>query len=176
MIQKKWTVERMIDAYNDFIKKYNRLPTNEEELILSNFPSKGTIKRNSGKTKQQFIETYFPNYVKLCNVKMFSKKTPEQWLEDFKEQCSKLDHLTREQYNKNRKKHTPNVTTLCKITGVKNWNILLDKCNINKKKPVSLKVNIIVDFSNTEKIKKVCDEIYKVLDKVKERSLNSVQK
>ena len=129
-----WTKEKIQDTYDAFVKKYKRLPTQHEMYVIYNkqFPRPLSIKIATGMTQGEYFKKYYGAYAKPCRSNVYSRRTKEQWVEDFKLQYKKYGEPTEQKYNQMREHGTPNTKTLAKIMGVQTWREILSYCGFDQ--------------------------------------------
>lgn len=132
----KWTENAIKQAFDDFVKEYDRLPTKQEMYGEYNgkFPRPLSVKITLGITLGEYLNANYSEYQHRCKSRVYGRMTEEYWLENFKMQYVKLGKPSNEEYDKHRDKGTPNSKTLTRIAGVNTWSEFLEKCGFGKKK------------------------------------------
>lgn len=149
MRPRKWTETAIQQAFDDFIKTHNRLPTKQEmyEKYNGKFPRPLSVKLALGKTIGEYLETNYTSYLQRCQSRVYGRMPKEYWIQDFKKQYTKLNHPIESEYNALREPRTPNTQTLAKIIGVSTWGEVLNYCGFEKDTKVELRAEL--DFEET---------------------------
>ena len=138
MRPRKWTEAAIKQAFDDFIKMYNRLPTKQEmyEKYNGRFPRPLSVKSTLGITLNRYLQDNYTTYFKRKQAKIYGKMPDEYWVENFKKQYIKCGKPIESAYNKLRNPKTPNTKTLAKIIGVTTWGEILEHCGFVEEKVV----------------------------------------
>lgn len=149
MRPRKWTETAIQQAFDNFIKQYDRLPTKQEMYKKYNgeFPRPLSVKLALGITIGEYFKLNYPTYLNRCQSKIYGKMPKEYWINNFKEQYAKLNHPIESEYNALREPKTPNTQTLAKIIGVSTWEEVLNYCGFEKDIKVELRSEL--DFEET---------------------------
>lgn len=138
-----WTKEVVIQYFEDYISKNGNLPTTKTLDILGNFPKRKTIKSLFDLTYSEFVKTYFPEYYRRVDSLKFWQYSQEQLLDDFKEQYEKLNYPSMRTYDALRRKGSPSIRFLLKMTN-KSFKELLEYCNIKSPEDATIdSINVI---------------------------------
>lgn len=149
----KWTEMAIKQAFDGFIEKNGRLPTEAEMYAKYNgdFPRLLSVKLTTGLTMGEYFEK---NYTEFRSKSGYEKMPKEYWIEDFKKQYIEYNYPTEAQYNKMRNADSPNTQTLAKIVGVSTWREVLSFCGFGEDK----KITGVLVFEKTV-------ENYQIIDK-----------
>lgn len=149
MRPRKWTETAIQQAFDNFIKTHNRLPTKQEMYKKYNgkFPRPLSVKLALGKTIGEYLEINYTSYLQRCQSRVYGRMPKEYWIDDFKKQYAKLNHPIESEYNALREPKTPNTQTLAKIIGVSTWGEVLNYCGFEKDTKVELRAEL--DFEET---------------------------
>ena len=136
MRPRKWTETAIQQAFDDFVKTHNRLPTKQEmyEKYNGKFPRPLSVKLTLGMTLSEYFKTNYITYFNRCQSRVYGRMPKEYWIDDFKKQYIQYGCPVECLYNKLRNPQTPNTQTLAKIIGVTNWCEILDYCGFTKEK------------------------------------------
>ena len=136
MRPRKWTKSAIQQAFDVFIKQYDRLPTKQEMYGEYNgkFPRPLSVKLTLGMTLDEYLRKNYNTQYKKKQVGFYGTKTKMYWIEDFKKQYTELLYPVETEYNKLRKPQTPCTQTLAKIIGVTTWGEVLKYCGFSNKK------------------------------------------
>ena len=145
MRPKKWTEPAIRQAFDGFIKKYNRLPTKQEmyEKYNGEFPRPLSVKITTGITIGEYLRKNYTIYYKRKQARVYGIMPDEYWIDDFKKQYIEYGCPTEIMYNKLRNPKTPNTQTLAKIMGVTTWREVIEYCGL--KREVELQGKLIFD-------------------------------
>lgn len=145
MRPRKWTESAIQQAFDNFTKRHNRLPTKQEmyEKYKGEFPRPLSVKLTLGITLDKYLLTNYAIYYKRKRARIYGVQEGDYWIEDFKNQYIKFGCPTEKLYNKLRNPHTPNTETLAKIIGVKTWNGVLEHCGLIKKEKTELDSELV---------------------------------
>ena len=161
----KWTETAIKQAFDNFVNKYDRLPTKHEmyEKYKCEFPRPLSVKKSLGITIGEYLEKNYSTYLHKCQSRIYGRMSKEYWVEDFKKQYIQLNKPDREAYNKLRTPGTPSAITLTRIVGVPTWTDLLEYCGFPINKKVELKGEIIFEptLENYQKLNEKLQEIIK---------------
>ena len=170
-----WTEKSILDATNQFLNEYGKLPSALDFNKVGYLPNRCTIKNKLGLNMEEFYKKYYSTFY-YNNNSIYNHKDINHWINLFKEQYIKHDKPTLNNFDKVRDEGTPCVTTYCKITGVNTWNELLEYCgfsvigqNIHSKvRPKRKKTNytIVCDFNpnvSVEELQEINDKIKKII-------------
>lgn len=154
----KWTESAIKQAFDDFIKEYDRLPTSQEMYGKYNgrFPRPLSVKICLGVTLGEYLETNYTTFRHRCQSRIYNKMTKEYWIDNFRMQYTKFGMPPKLEYDKLRDKDTPNSKTLTRIVGVSNWNQLLKICGFNSDNKPKLVGEMIFEetLENYQKLRK----------------------
>ena len=161
----KWTEIAIRQSFDAFIQEHGRLPTKEEmyKKYAGKFPRPNSVKITMGVTIGKYLELNYNEYLHRCESRIYSKRTKEYWVENFKKQYMQFGEPIKEDYDKLRASGTPNSKTLKKIVGVLTWNELLEYCGFHKNKKADLKGDVMFEptLENLQKLSKKLQEIVK---------------
>ena len=147
MRPRKWTETAIQQAFDNFIKYHDRLPTKQEmyEKYNGKFPRPLSVKLTLGITLEEYLQENYTIYYKRKQSRIYGVKPDEYWIENFKNQYIKLKHPTEVEYNRLRDKKTPNTQTIAKIIGVVTWGEVLEYCNFSKKENIKLNSELLFE-------------------------------
>ena len=133
-MKRKWTEKAIKQAFDDFVQRYNRLPTKHEmyEKYNGKFPRPLSVKLTLGITLDKYLQLNYTAYYKRKQARVYGVMPNEYWIEDFKKQYIKYNCPIEKEYNKLRNPKTPNTETLAGIIGVKTWMEVLKYCGFIK--------------------------------------------
>ena len=156
----KWTKSAIKQAFDDFIKQHDRLPTKQEMYDEDNgkFPRPLSAKLTLGITLGEYLQTNYTTYLYKCQSRIYGKMTKEYWIEDFKKQYIQYGRPVETEYNKLRNSNTPNTQTLAKIINVNTWGELLDYCGFTKEEQTKLSGELIFE-GTLENYQKINDKL-----------------
>ena len=142
---KKWTETTIKQAFDDFVRQHDRLPTKHEmyEIYNGDFPRTLTVKRNLGVTLNEYLKENYSKFFRRRQSKIYGLMPDEYWIEDFKKQYIEYGRPTEAVYDKARRPGTPNTQTLAKIMGVTTWREILDCCDLVEK--IELKGELVFE-------------------------------
>ena len=159
----KWTKTAIRQAFDDFIKEHDRLPTKQEmyEKYKGMFPRPNSVKITMGMNIGEYFKLNYSQYLNRCQSRIYSRRTKEYWIENFKKQYTQFGEPVKEEFDKLRASGTPNSKTLTKIVGVSTWNELLEYCGFQKDKKIELQGEIVFEptLENYQKLSKKLQEI-----------------
>lgn len=163
MRRAKWTEAAIQQAFDDFIKKHDRLPTRTEmyEKYTGMFPRPQSVKIAMGMSIGKYLELNYSKYIRKCQPSRYHKGTKEHWVEDFKKQYIQRNKPSEKEYNRFRSSGTPNSTTLTRMVGVSNWSELLKYCGFQKEK-VELRGEIVFD-PTLENLQKLSEKLHEIM-------------
>ena len=146
-MKRKWTKNTINQAFDEFVKKYDRLPTREEmyKKYRGKFPRPLSVKIAFDMTLSEYFNTHYSIYLNRCQARIYDKRTKEYWVEDFKKQYIEYDYPVEAVYNKLRNPKTPNTRTMAKIIGVTTWTEVLDYCGLQKDNRIELTGELIFE-------------------------------
>lgn len=149
MRPRKWTETAIQQAFDDFVKTHNRLPTKQEmyEKYNGKFPRPLSVKLTLGMTLNEYFKTNYITYFNRCQSGVYGRMPKEYWIENFKKQYIQYGCPVECLYNKLRNPQTPNTQTLAKIIGVSTWGEVLNYCGFEKDTKVELSAEL--DFEET---------------------------
>ncbi len=138
MRPRKWTETAIKQAFDDFIRQYDRLPTKQEmyEKYNGKFPRPISVKLTLGITLDKYLQLNYTTHYKRKQARIYGVMPDEYWIEDFKRQYIEYNYPVECIYNKLRKPQTPNTETLAKIIGVTTWCEVLAYCGFEEEKTV----------------------------------------
>lgn len=147
MRPRKWTETAIRQAFDDFIKKHDRLPTKEEmyEKYNGKFPRPLSVKLTLGMTLSEYLKLNYITYFNRCQSRVYGRMPKEYWIDDFKKQYIQYGRPVERLYNKLRNPQTPNTQTLAKIIGVVTWGEVLEYCNFSKKENIKLNSELLFE-------------------------------
>lgn len=148
-MKRKWTETAIQQAFDNFIKQYDRLPTKQEmyEEYNGQFPRPLSAKLTLGITLDKYLQINYTAYYERKQARVYGIMPKEYWIEDFKKQYTKLNHPIESEYNALREPKTPNTQTLAKIIGVSTWGEVLNYCGFEKDTKLELRAEL--DFEET---------------------------
>lgn len=166
----KWTKEAIDKAFDDFVKQHGRLPTKDEMYgkYKGSFPWPLSVKTAGGMTVREYFETYYARYLNRCRSKVYSQRTKEYWVKDFKTQYINYGCPSEDEYNRRRRPNTPNTQTFAKIIGVVTWGEVLDYCGFEKYPKAELSGEVIFD-ETPENYRRLNIKLQEVLSSVQHR-------
>lgn len=168
MRPRKWTEPAIRQAFDDFIKQHDRLPTKQEmyEKYNRQFPRPLSAKLTLGITLDEYLQKNYTTYYKRKQLGVYGLMPEEYWIEDFKSQYIKYNYPIETTYNKLRNKETPCTQTIAKIIGVTTWNDVLKYCGFYKEEKVELTGGI--EFEETlENYEKLNDILQNFIQTIK---------
>ena len=147
MRPRKWTESAIRQAFDDFVKTHNRLPTKQEMYVEHNgkFPRPLSVKLTLGITLDEYLRINYTTYYDRKQARVYGIMPDEYWIEDFKKQYIEYGYPNESIYNKLRKTKTPNTQTLAKIIGVTTWGEVLDYCGFSNKSNIELYGELIFE-------------------------------
>lgn len=167
MRPRKWTESAIRQAFDDFIKQHNRLPTKQEMYEKNNgkFPRPLSVKLTLGMTLDKYLQINYTTYYKRKQAKVYGVMPNEYWIDDFKSQYIKYGKPTEYTYNKLRNSQTPNTQTIAKLIGVKTWHEVLNHCGFIDEK-VKLQDELVFEetLENYQKLNTKLQNILKNLE------------
>lgn len=136
LVKRKWTETAIQQAFDNFIKQYDRLPTKQEmyEEYNGQFPRPLSAKLTLGITLDKYLQINYTAYYERKQARVYGIMPKEYWIEDFKKQYIEYGYPTEETYNRIRSPQTPNTQTIAKMIGVVTWYDVLKCCGFLKEK------------------------------------------
>lgn len=125
-----WTKEKIIDAFEDWIKNNGRAPSTtilEKERCL---PSASSIKNSFGITARAFLEEYFPEASRSIYINGHGFATPEEWGEKFREEFIRIKATSASDYNKRRDTSIPQYGVIMRILNLSSWDELRGRLSL----------------------------------------------
>ena len=123
-----WSEKTIFDTIDQFIIDHGRTPT-VTDFKKKGMPPHPVIKLRFGKTLREFLDSHYPTQ-KLCESKIFSSKSREEWQELFIAEYHKIKPGSAEEYNTHRQKGSPSWATVARLFDITKWLDWLLFCDI----------------------------------------------
>lgn len=160
----RWTKDSIPKAIDDYLLQNGRLPSTNELAHNNNLPHYFLIKKVYGLTTKQFYNTYYTEYVNMCQSSKYHYHDTKYWLNDFIKRFKELNYPSQSFYDQHRDS-SPSSQHLIKLAKVHTWGELLIKCGCDKKNQYKLETKIVnADNIDYEKMYKSLEAAIKSIN------------